>query len=293
MSRIGIIGGSGLYQIDGLKNIKTVHVETPFGDPSDAYIIGKLENREIVFLPRHAHGHRLLPSEVPYRANIYGMKKLGVTYIISVSAVGSLRDDYKPTDVVLIDNFFDRTNQSRPNSFFGDGIVAHVQMAHPVCHQLRRILFNAGKSVGVYVHEHGVYLNMEGPQFSTLAESRTYRAWGMDVIGMTQMSEARLAREAEICYATMALVTDYDCWHEVETVETVSADTILKVMHKNTETAKKIIQRALPLIPEENTCDCNNALAVSFVTDKALWPAATIEKLKPIIEKYLERNDEI
>ncbi|RQW00332.1 S-methyl-5'-thioadenosine phosphorylase [candidate division KSB1 bacterium] len=293
MSRIGIIGGSGLYQIEGLTNIKTIHVTTPFGDPSDAYIIGKLEGREVVFLPRHARGHRLLPSEIPYRANIFGMKKLGVTHIISVSAVGSLREDYKPTDVVLIDNFFDRTNQSRSHSFFGDGIVAHVQMAHPVCEPLRHILIDAGKKSGANIKESGIYLNIEGPQFSTLAESYTYRKWGLDVIGMTQMSEARLAREAEICYVTMAMVTDYDCWHEAETVETVSANGILKVMQKNTETAKEIIKQALPQVPEEDTCDCKNALAVSFVTDKSLWPAETIEKLKPIIEKYLEHNDEI
>ncbi len=285
MSRIGIIGGSGLYQIEGIENVKEVHVDTPFGDPSDAFILGDFEGRQVVFLPRHARGHRLLPAEVNYRANIFGMKKLGVSRIISVSAVGSLREDYKPGDVVIIDNFFDRS-RARPNTFFGDGIVAHVQMAHPLCHDLRRVLLNAGEKVDAEVKGGGVYLNMEGPQFSTLAESQTYRKWGMDVIGMTQMSEARLAREAEMCYATMALVTDFDCWHEAETGQTVSVDMILEVMWKNTATAKEILKHAIPAVSDAE-CSCHNALAVSIVTDKSLWPEQTVEKLKPILEKYL------
>ncbi|RQW11421.1 S-methyl-5'-thioadenosine phosphorylase [candidate division KSB1 bacterium] len=285
MSRIGIIGGSGLYQIEGIKNIKTVYVETPFGHPSDGYVTGTLEGCDVIFLPRHGRGHRLLPTEVPYRANIFGMKKLGVSHIISVSAVGSLREDYVPTDSVIIDNFFDRSNQARPHTFFGDGIVAHVQMAHPVCEKLRQVLLTAANEINARVKDGGVYLNMEGPQFSTLAESQTYRQWGMDVIGMTQMSEARLAREAEICYATIAQVTDFDCWHE-EIGDTVSVNGIIEVMHKNTETAKEIITRAIPKI-SDTECDCKDALAISFITDKSLWPAETVEKLRPILEKYL------
>lgn len=287
MARIGIIGGSGLYRMDGFTNIKEVLIETPFGEPSDAFIIGKFQGREVVFLPRHARGHRLLPSEVNYRANIYGMKKLGVGHIISVSAVGSLREDYAPTDIVIIDNFFDRTNQRHPQTFFGDGIVAHVQMAHPVCEHLRGVLLEAGKKIGAPIKDGGTYLNMEGPQFSTLAESQIYRRWGLDVIGMTQMSEARLAREAEICYVTMALVTDFDCWHEAETGQTVSVEAILQVMQQNIDMAKAILKEAIPAVPEAAECDCKNALAVSIITEKELWPPQTVEKLKPILEKYL------
>jgi len=287
MSQIGIIGGSGLYQIEGLNKVKEKQIDTPFGRPSDTFIIGELEGKKVVFLPRHGRGHTLLPTEVNYRANIYGMKLLGVSHIISVSAVGSLRKDYVPGDVVIIDNFFDRSNQARSHTFFGDGIVAHVQMAHPVCDDLRRVLLNAAEAAGATVRNGGVYLNMEGPQFSTLAESKIYRQWGLDVIGMTQMSEARLAREAEMCYATMAMVTDFDCWHEEETGETVSVDMILEIMHKNTVTAKEILKLAIPQINADDKCDCHNALAVSIVTDKALWPQQTIDKLKPILEKYL------
>ena len=287
MSRIGIIGGSGLYDIDGISNIERVQVKTPFGDPSDVFSVGAFHGKDVVFLPRHARGHRLLPTEVNYRANIYAMKKLGVSHIISVSAVGSLRPDYKPGDVVIIDNFFDRSNQARPNTFFGNGIVAHVQMAHPLCDTLRHVLLIAAEEAGANVKDGGVYVNMEGPQFSTLAESQIYRAWGLDVIGMTQMSEARLAREAEMCYVTMAQVTDFDCWHEAETGETVSVDMILEVMHKNTVTAKEILKYAIPQIPTDNECSCHNALAVSIVTDKSLWPKETVEKLKPLLEKYI------
>jgi 5'-methylthioadenosine phosphorylase len=215
------------------------------------------------------------------------MKKLGVTHIISVSAVGSLREDYVPTDVVIIDNFFDRANQARPTTFFGEGIVAHVQMAHPVCKNLRQVLLEAGKNAGANVKDGGTYLNMEGPQFSTLAESLTYRQWGMDVIGMTQMSEARLAREAEICYATMAMVTDFDCWHEEVTGQTVSVEAILEIIHKNTEMARIILKHAIPFVPDADQCDCKDALAVSLITEKTMWPPETVEKLKPIIEKYL------
>ncbi len=286
MSRIGIIGGSGLYQIEGIDNIQEIEVDTPFGSPSDKLVVGELGGREVVFLPRHARGHRLLPTEVPYRANIFALKMLGVSHIISVSAVGSLREDYAPTDVVIIDNLFDRAHQARPRTFFGDGIVAHVQMAHPVCDTIRQVLLKAGEKAGANMKDGGTYLNMEGPQFSTLAESQTYRAWGIDIIGMTQASEARLAREAEICYATMAMVTDFDCWHEEETGETVSVEAVLQVMHKNTDMAKTILKHAIPMI-QTNHCTCQDALAVSFITDKSLWPTDTVEKLKPIIEKYL------
>lgn len=287
MSRIAIIGGSGLYQIDGMKTLREEEIDTPFGPPSDALIFGELGGHEVVFLPRHGRGHRLLPTEVNYRANIYALKTLQVESIISVSAVGSLREDLHPTDVVIIDNFFDRTNQTRANTFFGNGIVAHIQMARPLCDPLRHALVEAGNAVEATVHDRGTYLNMEGPQFSTLAESQTYRQWGMDVIGMTQMSEARLAREAEMCYATIALVTDYDCWHEEATGETVSVEMVLKYMKQNTETAKQLIREVLPRIPESKTCDCSTAIEGAIITDKSVWPEQTVSTLQPILNKYM------
>jgi len=266
MSRIGIIGGSGLYP------------------PSDSYIMGELEGREVVFLPRHGKGHRITPTELNNKANIYGMKKLDVSWIISVSAVGSLRPELKPQDVVIIDQFFDRTNQARNNTFFGEGIVAHIQFAKPLCPSLSDILYNAGKECQASIHLGSTYINIEGPAFSTLAESQTYRKWGMDVVGMTQMTEAKLAREAEICYSTLAMITDYDCWYEEETV---SAEMILENLHKNVETARNIISHAIKSIPEAHECECSNALANSLVTDKSLWPQETVKKLGPIIQKYL------
>ena len=287
MSRIGIIGGSGLYQIEGLSNIEEKRINTPFGEPSDIFTLGQFEGKQVAFLPRHGRGHQLLPTEVNYRANIYAMKSLGVSHVISVSAVGSLRADYWPGDVVIINNFFDRSNQARPNTFFGDGIVAHVQMAHPVCADLRHTLLKAGEEAGANIKDGGAYLNMEGPQFSTLTESKIYRQLGLDVIGMTQMSEARLAREAEMCYATMAMVTDFDCWHEEEAAETVSVDMVLEVMHKNTVVAKEILKYAIPKVNISGACNCRNALAVSIVTDRKIWPDQTVEKLKPILAKYL------
>jgi len=287
MSRIGIIGGSGLYQIEGLKKISEIKIDTPYGAPSDTYVLGALERREIVFLPRHGKGHRILPTELNNKANIYGMKKLDVTYIISVSAVGSLRPELKPQDVVIIDQFFDRTNQARNNTFFGEGIVAHIQFAKPICASLSKILYNAGKECKASIHFGSTYINIEGPAFSTLAESQTYRKWGMDVVGMTQMNEAKLAREAEICYATLAMVTDFDCWYEEETGSTVSAEMILENIHKNVETAKNIIKHAVKFIPETHECECSNALANSLVTDKSMWPQEIVNKLGPIIEKYL------
>lgn len=287
MSRIGIIGGSGLYQIEGIQNVRQVDVDTPFGKPSDSFVIGQLGGREIVFLPRHGRGHTLLPTEVNYRANIFALKKLGVCWIISISAVGSLRKDYIPTDVVIIDQFFDRTNQARSNTFFGEGIVAHVQLAFPLCEDMRLSLIKAGGEISANMKERGTYVNMEGPQFSTLAESQTYRQWGMDVIGMTQMSEARLAREAEMCYATVAMVTDFDCWHEVETGQTVSVDMILQYLEKNTKTAKELIKKVLPLLPEKQNCHCSKALEGAIITERSFWPQKTIEKLDPIISKYV------
>ncbi len=287
MPRIGIIGGSGLYQIEGLENAEHVKVETPFGEPSDEFILGQLEGREVAFLPRHGRGHRISPSELNYRANIYGMKKLDVAWIISVSTVGSFKPEIKPLDIVIIDQFFDRTNQGRANTFFGNGIVAHIPFAHPVCNDLAKIVYNAGKEIGASIKWGGTYLNMEGPAFSTLAESRTFQAWGMDVIGMTQMNEAKLAREAEICYATMAMVTDYDCWYEAETGMTVSIDVVIENLNKNAATAREMIRHAVRAIPEKQDCDCANALANAIITEKSLWPKSTVSKLELILKKYL------
>lgn len=287
MARTGIIGGSGLYAIEGMTHLDEIRIETPFGQPSDAFSIGEFMGHEVVFLPRHGRGHTLLPTEVNYRANIWGFKNLDVSSILSISAVGSLRSDYRPTDVVIIDNFFDRTNQARSSTFFGQGIVAHIAFAHPLCERLRRHLITAGRQTEQTIHDRGIYLNMEGPQFSTLAESQTFRQWGMDVIGMTQMSEARLAREAEMCYATMALVTDFDCWHEAETGGTVSVEMIMNYMSRNTITAKEIIRRTLPLLTNEDDCTCHHALAGAIITDRSFWPENTLTNLKPILKKYI------
>lgn len=287
MARLGIIGGSGLYQIETLEILKEIDLDTPFGKPSDVFTLGKLFDQEIVFLPRHGRGHRLIPSQVNYRANIYGMKQLGVHWLLSVSAVGSLREDYHPMDLVVIDQFFDRTNQGRSNTFFGDGIVAHIPFAQPLCPDLRHAVFQAGQESGASMKWGGTYLNMEGPAFSTLAESQTYRRWGMDVIGMTQMSEARLAREAEICYVTLAMVTDFDCWHEAETGMTVSVKAIIEYLHKNAANAKEIIRRMVQRMPFHSQCTCQNALRGAIITDRSVWPQATIARLGPILEKYL------
>ena len=286
MTRIGIIGGSGLYDIEGIENKKWQQVQTPFGDPSDELGIGTLNGRDIVFLARHGHGHRLLPHELNYRANIYAMKILGVTHIISVSAVGSFKKELKPLDIVLVDQFFDRTKQARKNTFFGDGIAVHIPFAQPLCENLRRNIYEAGKKVGATMHWGGTYINMEGPAFSTLAESLTYQSWGMDVIGMTQMNEAKLAREAEICYATMAMVTDYDCWYEEAEESTVNIEMIVENLQKNADTAKEIILRVVPQISEERNCDCAEALENAIITEKSLVPKETLERLKPIIGKY-------
>ncbi len=281
---IGVIGGSGLYEMEGLTNIKEVKVDTPFGDPSDAYITGNLEGVDMVFLPRHGRGHRFLPTEVNYRANIYGMKKLGVERILSVSAVGSMKEDIEPGHMVVPDQFYDLTKH-RKSTFFGDGVVAHVGFADPVCHDLFEILADAGKSVGATVHKGGTYLCMEGPQFSSRGESRIYRKWGVDVIGMTNATEAKLAREAEICYATLALSTDYDCWHETE--EDVTVEAVIAIIHKNVETAKKIIKTAVARVAKERTCHCKSALNNCIMTRPELIPEKTKQDLELIIGKYI------
>ncbi len=287
MPRIGIIGGSGLYQMEGLEGITKKKITTPFGDPSDEYILGKLEGREVVFLPRHGKGHHIMPTEVNNRANIYGMKLLDVQWIISVSAVGSFKAEWKPLDIIIIDQFVDRTTHGRPSTFFGEGIVAHISFAQPLCPNLRKILYDEGVKMQLPIRWGGTYVNMEGPAFSTLAESKLYRSWGMDVIGMTQICEAKLAREAEICYATLAMVTDYDCWWEAETLKSVTVEMVVENLNKNVATAQELIRRAVVQIPQEQNCSCGNALANAIITDRKVWPTNTIQKLGPIIKKYL------
>ena len=283
MAKIGIIGGSGLYKIDGLEGVKEVKVNTPFGDPSDSYFVGKLGGIEVAFLPRHGRGHKILPTELNYRANIYGMKKLGVEQIVSISAVGSFKKEVKPLDIMLPDQFVDRTNQARKTTFFGEGIAGHISFAEPVCLELKDIIYNVGKGLGFSMHNKGIYLNMEGPAFSTKGESFLYKSWGMDIIGMTNMPEARLAREAEICYATIALITDYDCWHE----EIVTIDMIIENLNKNIETAKKLIKNLIPKLTGERNCQCKEALKYAIITDKKLIPDTTKKKLDIIIGKYI------
>ena len=281
---IGIIGGSGLYNIEGIKDVKQVSIETPFGKPSDSYTVGTLEGRKVAFLPRHGKGHTILPSELNFRANIYGMKKLGVEHIIAVSAVGSMREEIKPLDIVIPDQFFDRT-RGRISTFFGDGIVGHVSFADPVCETLAATLFNAAKSVGAQVHKGGTYLCMEGPMFSTRAESNVYRQWGVSVIGMTNLQEAKLAWEAEICYSTLAMATDYDCWHVGE--EAVTLEMIIGNLNKNAETAKRILKAAIPKIEQQRSCACATAVQNAIVTHKDLIPENTKKKLDILFGKYL------
>ncbi len=289
--RIGIIGGSGLYYIDGMEILKRIREITPFGEPSDELTIGTLNGKEIAFLPRHGRGHRILPTDVNYRANIWIMKKLGVEWIISISAVGSFKDEIQPLDMVLVDQFIDRTNQRR-STFFGEGIAAHVVVANPVCDELRRVIFEAGQDVGEggRIHWGGTYLNIEGPAFSTKAESLLYKSWGCDVIGMTNVTEAKLAREAEICYATIAMVTDYDCWQESKPDEIVNADMVLQNQKKNIEVVKKIIRNAIAKIPEERNCGCADTLKNTIVTDLNHVPEKTLKKLEPIIGKYMNES---
>src|SRR5213596_2089889 len=272
-AKIGIIGGSGLYQMPELKDVEEVKIDTPFGSPSDAFILGTLENQRVAFLPRHGRGHRFTPTEVPFRANIYAMKLLGVERILSASAVGSLQEKYAPLDMVIPDQFFDRTRaRARESTFFGEGIVAHVTFAHPVCGDLGDVLEESCQAVSVKVHRGGTYICMEGPAFSTVAESSVYRSWGMDVIGMTNLQEAKLAREAEICYATLALVTDYDCWHPEH--DSVTAESVIANLGKNAATAKAVlksaVRRIVPGSPRE--CECASALSHALVTPANLVP---------------------
>ncbi len=281
---IGVIGGSGLYEMEGLKVVEEVRLETPFGAPSDAFIIGDMDGRRLVFLPRHGRGHRVSPSELNFRANIWGMKKLGVDAIIAVSAVGSLREEIVPGHMVIIDQFVDRT-RGRVSTFFSDGVVAHVTFADPVCPEIRKALIAAGREAGATVHAKGTYLCMEGPQFSTRAESHLYRQWGCDVIGMTNLQEAKLAREAEICYATIALSTDYDCWHE--THDDVTIDMVIQTLQKNVETAKKMVRLAIGSIGGERSCGCQSALQHAILSDRKAIPAETKKRLEVIAGKYL------
>jgi len=286
MYRIGIIGGSGLYKIEGLEVIRQVAVKTPFGRPSDKFTIGKLENKEVVFLPRHGVGHRISPSEINYRANIFAMKKLGVERIISVTACGSLREEMKPLDFVVVDQFVDRTNSGRTMTFFNRGIVSHIVFSHPVCPELYMSLYSAGKSLNLNMHKGGTYINMEGPQFSTLAESKLYRSWGMDVIGMTNLAEAKLCREAEICYSTLACITDYDCWHPDH--ESVTLDMVINNLRKNVENAKKIISKVIKESSHNRNCSCKEALKFAIVTDKKLIPEKVKKDLDIIIGRYVK-----
>ncbi|MGA9778156.1 MAG: S-methyl-5'-thioadenosine phosphorylase [Limisphaerales bacterium] len=305
--RIGIIGGTGLYNLEGFTGQKWVKVKTPFGPPSDDLLTGKLTGRNVVFLARHGRGHRILPGELNHRANIWAMKKLGVAWIISVSAVGSLQEKYRPCDIVLVDQFLDRTKHGSEHTFFGRGIVAHISFAHPICEELRRILLKAGKDElhesqnsksktngdsrssslregQSVIHDGGTYVNMEGPAFSTRAESLTNHQLGYDVIGMTNLGEAKCAREAEIAYATLAMSTDYDCWKEDEHVTLAM---IIQNLHRNADMAKKIVVRAISQIPGEPNWPCHAALKYAILTDKKLWPKKTVTELKPILAKYL------
>jgi 5'-methylthioadenosine phosphorylase len=285
-AKIGIIGGSGLYQMPELTDIEEMAVQTPFGNPSDKFILGTLEGERVAFLPRHGVGHRFTPTEVPFRANIYAMKLLGVERIFSASAVGSLQEKYAPLDMVIPDQFFDRTRgRVRESTFFGEGIVAHIAFAHPVCAALGDALEGACKGVDVNVHRGGTYICMEGPAFSTVAESNVYRSWGMDIIGMTNLQEAKLAREAEICYATLALVTDYDCWHPGHDAVTVEA--VINYLTQNVRNAQLIIRDAVKkLSGAPRDCKCGTALKNAIFTAPDLWPEATTRKLEAIIGKY-------
>ncbi len=283
--RIGIIGGTGLYGMEGFTAQKWVKVRTPFGAPSDDLLTGRLTGREVVFLPRHGRGHRILPSELNHRANIWAMKQLGVAWIISVSAVGSLQAKYKPCDIVLVDQFVDRTKKSAEHTFFGHGIVAHVAFAHPICEELRRLLLASARACKARAHDGGAYVNMEGPAFSTRAESLANHRAGHDVIGMTNLGEAKCAREAEIAYAALAMVTDYDCWKDDEAHVTI--EMVIEYLHRNAEMAQRIILDVLPNIPAEPGWPCHSALRNAVLTDKKLWPKKTVSGLKPILAKYI------
>lgn len=281
---VGVIGGSGLYEMEGLEDVQTISLTTPFGDPSDSFIVGRLEGVKIAFLPRHGRGHRIQPSSLNFKANIYGMKMLGVQWIIGVSAVGSMKESIHPGDMVIPNQFIDRT-VGRPNTFFSEGIVGHISFADPVCPVLSQILFQAGKEVGATVQKDGTYLCIEGPQFSTRAESNLYRTWGVDIIGMTNIPEAKLAREAEICYATIAFATDYDCWHQE--AGDVSIGEVLRILAQSTKTAKSAIRHAVKHLPEKRQCSCATALKYALITDRTMIPEKTKKDLEVIIGKYL------
>jgi 5'-methylthioadenosine phosphorylase len=283
--RIGIIGGSGLYQIEGFTHQKWVKVKTPFGPPSDDFLTGRLNGREVVFLPRHGRGHRLLPSELNHRANIWAMKRLGVAWIVSVSSVGSLQSKYRPRDIVLPDQFLDRTKRSSEHTFFGRGIVAHVAFAEPICEELRVLLLESASALRIRVHNGGTYVNMEGPAFSTRAESIANHKAGFDVIGMTNLGEAKCAREAEIAYATMAMVTDYDCWKGDE--EHVTVELVIDNLHRNAVSAKAVIVHVVNRIPARANWPCHASLQHAIMTDRKFWPPRTVKELQPLLERYL------
>jgi len=284
-AEIGIIGGSGLYSMPGLTGIQEAAVDTPFGAPSDAFVLGSLEGRSVAFLARHGRGHRILPSELNFRANIHGFKQLGVERIVSVSAVGSLKEEHKPLEFLIPDQFVDRTRH-RVDTFFGEGVVAHIAFADPVCPQLSEVVGKACQKAKVVGKRGGTYICMEGPQFSTKAESNLYRSWGMDVIGMTNLQEAKLAREAEMCYVTVAMVTDYDCWHPHH--DSVTVDQIVAVLLKNAENACNVVREAVAAMPKDRTCKCGSALAHAILTDRKMIPSKTRARLKLILGKYLE-----
>jgi 5'-methylthioadenosine phosphorylase len=283
MRTIGVIGGSGLYEIEGLTDIERVKLTTPYGEPSDEYLTGRLGDAKLVFLPRHGRGHRILPHEINFRANVWGMKKLGVEWILSVSAVGSMKEEIHPGDIVIVDQFIDRT-KARESSFFGQGVAGHVGFADPICGALADHVYAAAQAAGARVHKGGAYVVIDGPAFSTRAESRVYRSWGVSVIGMTNLPEAKLAREAEICYSTVALSTDYDCWHETE--EDVSVEAVMAIVRKNVSLAKAIVKGSVERIPEARRCACTSAAAHAVMTAPEAIPASAHERLGIIMDKY-------
>ncbi len=283
--RIGVLGGSGLYRMDGLVVHEERRLSTPFGEPSDAYVLGELDGAPVAFLPRHGRGHRLLPTELNYRANVFGFKLLGVEQLVSVSAVGSMKLDYRPTDIVVPDQFFDRTRH-RPDTFFGNGLVGHVSFAKPICPRLLDVAVEAARAAGARVHRGGTYVCMEGPQFSTRAESEIYRSWGVDVIGMTNLQEAKLAREAEICYVTLAMITDYDCWHETE--EIVTGEAVMEVIRQNVAMSQEVVRQIVARMSGGGRgCICEKALEYALITEREMIPGETLRALAPIIGKYI------
>lgn len=288
-AEIGIIGGSGLYNMPGLAGVQEVALQTPFGSPSDSFVLGTLERRKVAFLARHGRGHYILPSELNFCANIYGMKRLGVERIISVSAVGSLKEEHKPTDFIVPDQFIDRTYH-RASTFFGDGLVAHIAFGDPICGEVAAVLGDSCNRSGVVGKLGGTYICIEGPQFSTKAESNLYRSWGADVIGMTNLQEAKLAREAEICYATMAMITDYDCWHAGH--DAVTVDQVIAVLNTNSGNAAKVIRQAVALMPQQRRCNCGSALQHAMMTDPAKIPPVTRQRLALLLDKYLNQGQE-